>query len=241
MESKDIKWVVVALLLIGGGYWWFNKKGKEEIVTEPNNTNGNNNNNGGNGTIIKEPTVEEPKIYQGYVESVTPDRVFGWAALDKNPCSVDVYIDGNKFATVPPTEPRTDVATYLGSGKLNFGFLMAIPEKKGSKDVGKHEVKVVYSGTNIDLQNSPMYYVIEPIQTTTGTPTTTGGIIRNEPTPIPTIPYYPPITTIPTPPIDNVNSTGIDDFYNPPPNTINTPTNSGGVRGNPNILQTDNG
>jgi len=236
MESKNIKWVALILLLGGGYYWWYNKN-KKNVKPNPNpNPNPNQNPNPNpNGSITPEPTPPPIDIasYEGYVETVTPDTVYGWAALGKEPCSVDVFIDGNKFATIKPTEARPDVATYLGSDKVNFSFVMSIPEKKGSKDVGKHIVRVVFSGTDIDLNNSPMFYTIQ--EQPTNIPTTVGGGIRLEPNNSPTIPYYPPTPPIIEPPINNGNNqSGIEDFFGttPPPRT---------PRGNPNILMVDNG
>jgi len=234
MENKNIKWVALLLLLGGGYYLWYNKNKKAVTPSPtPNPTPNPNPNNGGITTEPTPPPIHIP-TYEGYVETVTPDTIYGWAAIDKDPCSVDVFIDGNKFGTVKPTEARPDVATYLGSDKLNFSFVMAIPEKKGSKDVGKHTVKVVFSGTDIQLYNSPMYYTIQ--EQPVNIPTTVGGGVRVDPpnTPTPT-PYYPPAPPIIEPPIDNGhNQSGIEDFFGttPPPRT---------PRGNSNVLIVDNG
>lgn len=151
-----------------------------------------------------------PPVYidnQGWLETYYQDTITGWAASGATPSDVDVYVDGKFFAKVTPSITRLDVANSLNSNLKNFGFSYVIPEKGGNKDIGNHEIKVLFSGTQQQLNNSPIFYEIKDKG---GNGTIIPPVVIPEPEPpVVIIPEPQPQPTNPPTPNDKLNKAGI--------------------------------
>ena len=113
----------------------------------------------------------------GWMDGADCNTINGWAANLNNPSqavSVDIYLNGQKVATLAPNDERRDVATAynLPASTLNtnrFGYRWSLPAQyKTGRPI---TVSVRHAGTNTELAGSPRQ-----------TPTcATGGRINAQP------------------------------------------------------------
>ncbi len=108
--------------------------------------------------------------YRGYLDVADCNTVAGWA-FDNNrnqqSVSVDVYLNGQKAATVLANQNRPDVANAYGiSGYSQYGFSWSIPASY--KNGSALNISVRYIGTSTDVSVSPKTTPACP-----GTPPTT--------------------------------------------------------------------
>jgi hypothetical protein len=96
-------------------------------------------------------------VFEGFHDGVTCDKIFGWA-WDANqpntPIHVDVYFDNEAFISVqaPANQFRQDL---LNAGKGNGVHGFSFPTPARIKDGQPHTVRIKFSGTSIDLSNTP--------------------------------------------------------------------------------------
>lgn len=93
--------------------------------------------------------------YQGCLETILNDTARGWARhilQPAEPISIDIRLGDRLQATGQADSYREDLVTALGgSGKYAFSIPLPVPIMEG-----RCEIRAVYSGTDIDLRNSPM-------------------------------------------------------------------------------------
>jgi hypothetical protein len=107
------------------------------------------------------PPVVEP-IYQGYVDNVTCDGIWGWAwnANEPNtPISVSIHIDNIPAAVVLADQFRQDLVDN-GIGNGNHGFSTLIPAQY--KDGLPHMILVYASNSHILSNNSNASFICAP-------------------------------------------------------------------------------
>ena len=100
--------------------------------------------------------------YAGFVDSVTPGLISGWAMHLRQPTervSLDLLIDGEVIDTVVADQPRPDLAAH-GLGDGFSAFEIAIKPDKAFQQ--PRQVSVVVSGTHLELCNSPVLALPAP-------------------------------------------------------------------------------
>ena len=104
-------------------------------------------------TIDQTPIEPRGPNYQGYFDGVDCSHIFGWAADVNNPATtvtVDIYMDKNRvLSSFSAGDYRSDLPEG-GYHAFNEYILPA-----GLTDGKLHTLNIRYSGTNIDLTNSP--------------------------------------------------------------------------------------
>ncbi len=103
------------------------------------------------------PTPVANAYYQGYLDVANCDGVSGWI-VDQNHTQqsayVDVYVNGQKAATLLANGDRGDVAQYFGiSGYTKFGFNWTLPNSY--KNGTALTISVKYVSSNSDVTASP--------------------------------------------------------------------------------------
>ncbi|HJQ27421.1 MAG TPA: hypothetical protein VKA60_26285 [Blastocatellia bacterium] len=95
--------------------------------------------------------------YEGFHDIADCTGIVGWA-WDANqpntPINVDVHIDGHAYVDIqaPANQFRQDlVDAGKGNGVHGFSF----PTPNSLKDGHPHSIRITFSGTNIDLYNTP--------------------------------------------------------------------------------------
>lgn len=88
--------------------------------------------------------------FEGHVDVFDCNTFAGWAANRSNPNSpinVDIFVDGQRVATVPASNPRDDVRAYLGSQSNQFGYRFDVPVDAWYRNGQNHAVQVRYGGS----------------------------------------------------------------------------------------------
>jgi hypothetical protein len=144
-----------------GSIWAINKfMPKESTVSKTTPTEGTE-------TPPPPPPPPPPPIgvndinNQGWIEKIDSKNISGWSANGITPKAVDIYIDNRKYI-VTPTLVREDVLLGLNPTNKNFGWTFDIPETAANTSEGNHQVRVLFSGTQMALSsNLPLFYVVE--------------------------------------------------------------------------------
>lgn len=93
--------------------------------------------------------------FQGFLDSANCDTVSGWAwnsAQTNNPINVDIYDGPFRVATVLANQFRQDLVN-AGIGNGFHGYTFTFPYRLVDRQT--HPISVKFSGTNINLINSP--------------------------------------------------------------------------------------
>ncbi|MFX1298204.1 MAG: hypothetical protein ACFFD2_25540, partial [Promethearchaeota archaeon] len=98
--------------------------------------------------------------FEGYLDSIDLNTIIGWA-WDKNnpntPIEVDIYDSDILLAKVSANIFRTDLLdANIGDGRHGFFYNIPFYLKNGKE----HTILVKFSGTKIDLINSPMQILL---------------------------------------------------------------------------------
>lgn len=101
--------------------------------------------------------------FEGYLDSVACDRIYGWAWDRDQPnsaISVVIWDGTNLLATIPANEFRSDLP-----GNKSHAFNYTTPNSL--KDGRTHSIRVTISGfNNIELTNSPKSLTCTPVDNT---------------------------------------------------------------------------
>ncbi len=104
--------------------------------------------------------------YNGNSDGGNCDGTWGWA-MDMNnlsqPISVDIYMDGQKIATVVANGERADLVTAFGTEAARYhGFGYSFPLGAPYKNGQPHTVKVKYANTTVLVPNSTRTITCNP-------------------------------------------------------------------------------
>lgn len=101
------------------------------------------------------PARPSPAGARGFLDTVSPQTISGWAALDgagEEPVPVELWDGARLVATLAAEEPRTDVAAQgVAGGK---GFTLATPREL--LDGRPHWIWATVAGTGVALRRSPL-------------------------------------------------------------------------------------
>ena len=103
---------------------------------------------------------EKPATWRGQLESVSRERIEGWAwdsAQPASPVRLQVLIDGDVVAGVVANRFRQDLA-QAGIGDGRHAFSLVIPG--GLSPLSRHVIRVLCEADGTDMHNSP--FVLEP-------------------------------------------------------------------------------
>ena len=85
--------------------------------------------------------------WQGFVDSVSENRVAGWAARGKKPCSVDLRVEDTLIFSTPACLAREDLKAHFKNGTR--AFVVEVP--LAYCDGKERTVKICFGGTELCL------------------------------------------------------------------------------------------
>ena len=93
------------------------------------------------------------KNYAGCLDYWTGKQLGGWACCfdKKRSINITVIFENGQTMQILANKPRPDIASIFGDNFLHSGFSIDINEQENS-----NVVKVIFSGTTKQLNNSPM-------------------------------------------------------------------------------------